>query len=81
MSGQRYLKIIKELQGGDTTRIQVKNKIVTLQRVPTIVLINDEISIINHPEFADRLRTYRLATAPLLKNHNKNLIRCAFINY
>jgi len=73
MSGQRHLKKIKELLGGDTTHIQVKNKIVTLQRVPIIVLTNDEISIINHPEFADRLRTYRWVAAPFLKNHNKKL--------
>lgn len=73
MSGQCHLKRIKELLGGDTTRIQVKNKFVTLQRVPIIVLTNDEISIINHPEFADRLRTYRWVTAPFLKNHNKKL--------
>lgn len=71
---QYHLEKIKELLGGDTTRIHVKyHNDVSIQGVPIIILTNNHLNIINHPAFRDRLRTYNWNPAPFLKECNKKL--------
>lgn len=67
---QFHIKKIKELLGGDTTRVHVKYKSDKyLQRTPVIILTNNQLNICHHPEFRDRLRTYHWRAAPQLKNY------------
>lgn len=69
-----HLEKMKELLGGDTTRVHVKYKNdVPLQGPPIILLTNHYLSIINDPSFKDRLSVYTWISAPFLKTYNKKL--------
>lgn len=71
---QYHLETIKELLGGDTTRIKVKYMDdVSVQRVPVILLTNNHLNIISHPAFKDRLCCYEWMSAPFLKQYDKKL--------
>lgn len=69
-----HVEKIKELLGGDTTRIHVKYKgDQPLQGPPIFLLTNNTLNICNDPAFADRLVTYQWKSAPFLKMYNKKL--------
>lgn len=69
-----HIEKIKELLGGDTTRVHVKYKSdVSVQGVPIIILSNNHLNIIDHPAFRDRLRTYQWTSAPFLKEYSRKL--------
>lgn len=69
-----HVEKIKELLGGDTTRVHVKYKgDQPLQGPPIFLLTNNTLSICNDPAFADRLVTYEWKSAPFLKQYNKKL--------
>ena len=69
-----HLEKMKELLGGDTTRVHVKYKNdVPLQGPPIILLTNHYLSIINDPSFKDRLSVYTWISAPFLKMYDKKL--------
>lgn len=71
---QFHVKKIKELLGGDTTRVHVKYKNdVSVQGVPIIILTNNNLNIISHPAFADRLRTYFWQSAEFLKDYDRKI--------
>lgn len=71
---QYHIEKIKELLGGDTTRIHVKYaNDVSVQRVPIIILTNNHLNIISHPAFNDRLRSYEWMSAGFLKDYDKKL--------
>jgi hypothetical protein len=68
------LEKMKELLGGDTTRVHVKYKNdVPLQGPPIILLTNHYLSIINDPSFKDRLSVHTWISAPFLKMYDKKL--------
>lgn len=57
---RNHIEKMKEILGGDTTRIKVKYQgDQPLQGPPTILLTNNELNICHDPAFADRLFTYR----------------------
>lgn len=65
---------MKEILGGDTTRIKVKYKgDQPLQGPPTILLSNNDLSICHDTGFRDRMVTYHWQAAPFLKNYNKKI--------
>lgn len=69
-----HIKKIKELLGGDTTRVRVKYKgYQPLQGPPVFLLTNNYLNICNDPAFADRLVTYEWRAAPFLKQYDKKL--------
>lgn len=69
-----HIEKMKELLGGDTTRVHVKYKNdQPLQGPPIILLTNNYLSICNDKLFADRLRTYRWQSAPFLKHYKKKI--------
>lgn len=69
-----HVEKIKELLGGDTTRIHVKYKgDQPLQGPPIFLLTNNSLNICNDPAFADRLVTYQWKSAPFLKQYNRKL--------
>lgn len=69
-----HIEKIKELLGGDTTRIHVKYKgDQPLQGPPIFLLTNNSLNICSDPAFADRLVTYEWRAAPFLKVYDKKL--------
>ncbi|KAF0715754.1 SF3 helicase domain-containing protein, partial [Aphis craccivora] len=71
---QAHIEKMKELLGGDTTRVHVKYKgDQPLQGPPIILLTNNYLSICNDSLFADRLVTYKWQAAPFLKQYNKKI--------
>jgi len=71
---QNQIEKIKELLGGDTTRIHVKYmNDISVQRVPIIILTNNHISVISHPAFKDRLRVYTWQSAAFLRDYDRKL--------
>lgn len=71
---QYHIEKIKELLGGDTTRIHVKYKgDQALQDPPIIILTNNQLNICNDPVFADRLITFNWRSAPFLKRCDKKI--------
>ncbi|VVC27469.1 Helicase, superfamily 3, DNA virus,P-loop containing nucleoside triphosphate hydrolase,Parvovirus [Cinara cedri] len=71
---QHHIEKMKELLGGDTTRVHVKYKgDQPLQGPPIILLTNNYLSICNDSLFTDRLRTYRWEAAPFLKDYARKL--------
>lgn len=74
-----HVEKIKELLGGDTTRIHVKYKgDQPLQGPPIIILTNNHLNIMNDDAFRDRLITYTWRSAPFLKQYNKKLLPTFF---
>lgn len=71
---QFHVEKIKELLGGDVTRIHVKYKNdQPLTAPPVIILTNNMLNICKDPVFADRLVTYEWRAAPFLKLHQRKL--------
>lgn len=71
---QYHIEKLKEILGGDTTRIKVKYKgDQPLQGPPTILLSNNDLSICHDPGFKDRLVTYKWRAAPFLKHYSKKI--------
>lgn len=71
---QFHIEKIKELLGGDTTRIHVKYKgDQPLQGPPIFLLTNNFLNIMTNPAFADRLIKYDWCSAPLLKKYTRKL--------
>nr|QTZ83142.1 MAG: putative non-structural protein [Phoenicurus auroreus ambidensovirus] len=69
-----HVEKIKELLGGDTTRIHVKYKgDQPLQGPPVILLTNNSLNICSDAAFADRLVTYEWKSAPFLKQYDRKL--------
>lgn len=70
---------MKELLGGDTTRVRVKYKEdQPLQGPPIILLTNNYLSICNDSLFADGLRTYKWEAAPFLGLYDKKIKSAIF---
>nr|AWV66980.1 Non-structural ORF2 [Ambidensovirus sp.] len=71
---QYHIEKIKEILGGDSTRIHVKYKgDQPLQGPPVFILTNNDLNICHDPAFADRLVTYQWRAAPFLKQYNRKL--------
>lgn len=71
---RQHIEKMKEILGGDTTRIKVKYQgDQALQGPPTILLTNHRLNICSDPAFADRLCTYRWRAAPFLKDYKKKI--------
>lgn len=77
---QCHVEKIKELLGGNTTRIHVKYKgDQPIQGPPVIILTNNNLNICNDPAFKDRLVTYKWRSAPFLKQYDKKINPLVFI--
>lgn len=71
---QFHLEKIKEILGGDTTRVHVKYKNdQALQGPPVIILTNRQLNICSDPAFTDRMRTYQWRNASFLKDKTHKL--------
>lgn len=69
-----HIKILKELLGGDTTRVNVKYKNPTpLQGPPVIMLSNNDLSVFHDVNFSERLKLYVWEQAGFLKNYKKKI--------
>lgn len=65
---------MKEILGGDTTRVNVKYQgEQTLQGPPVIMTSNVDLSVCRDPAFRDRVTTFYWHPAPFLKDYNKKL--------
>lgn len=69
-----HIEKMKEILGGDTTRVHVKYKPdQPLQGPPVFILTNTDLNICRDVAFADRLKTYAWRAAPILKKYDKKL--------
>lgn len=69
-----HVNKLKELLGGETTRIHVKYKgDVTLQCPPIIILTNKILSIFGMEAFKSRIKIHRWRAAPFLREYDKKI--------
>lgn len=65
---------MKEILGGDTTRVNVKYQgEQTLQGPPVIMTSNVDLSVCRDPAFRDRVTTFYWHPAPFLKEYTKKI--------
>lgn len=69
-----HVEKLKEILGGDTTRVQVKYlNDQPLQGPPIIICTNDTLSIFGMEAFRSRIKLHYWMSAPFLKQYNKKI--------